>query len=329
MQNALISVIIPVYKVEKYLDRCVLSVVNQTYKNLEIILVDDGSPDNSPKMCDEWAKKDKRIKVIHKQNGGVSVARNDGLKMATGDYIAFVDSDDWIEPTMYEEMLNLAISENADLTFCGIQEVRSDGSIYKYNELSLEKLREKDLKYFLINARSGYDMLGVFGGICRILFKSSNAKNNKFDKNLKHGEDLCYLLKIFEVAERISVCKKCFYNYFKNEESVCNTINNTYFENATKLHKWLLNFIKERNLDYRYLLNHLHLYRNVINRAGRKSFVAEMKNLSKTDELLKECFNLKNYRKIQKLEIGFKQKVRNFLMYHKMWRLFKILANKK
>ena len=105
-----ISVIVPVYKVEKYLDRCIESIVNQTYKALEIILVDDGSPDNCPEMCDNWAKKDNRITVIHKENGGVSSARNAGIGIATGKYIHFVDSDDWLElnayKTIMEEVLN-------------------------------------------------------------------------------------------------------------------------------------------------------------------------------------------------------------------------------
>ena len=103
--NQLISVIVPVYKVEQYLDRCVQSVVNQTYKNLEIILVDDGSPDNCPAMCDAWAEKDSRIRVNHKENGGVSSARNTGLDTATGDYITFVEADDWIESDMLEFLL--------------------------------------------------------------------------------------------------------------------------------------------------------------------------------------------------------------------------------
>ena len=102
-----ISVIIPVYGVENYLDRCVKSVVNQTYKNLEIILVDDGSPDNCPRMCDEWALRDHRIRTVHRENGGQSCARNTGLSVATGDYIAFIDSDDWIVEDTYEYCLKL------------------------------------------------------------------------------------------------------------------------------------------------------------------------------------------------------------------------------
>ena len=95
-QNELISVIVPVFKVEKYLDRCVQSIVDQTYRNLEIILVDDGSPDNCPAMCDAWAEKDNRVKVIHKKNGGLSDARNAGMAIATGELMGFVDSDDYI-----------------------------------------------------------------------------------------------------------------------------------------------------------------------------------------------------------------------------------------
>ena len=100
MVSGLVTVVIPVYNVEAYLDRCVQSVVNQTYKNLEIILIDDGSPDNCPAMCDAWAQKDKRIKVVHKENAGLGYARNTGIEHATGEYICFFDSDDYVAPTL-------------------------------------------------------------------------------------------------------------------------------------------------------------------------------------------------------------------------------------
>ena len=116
----LISVIVPIYKVEAYLDECVQSIISQTHKQLEIILVDDGSPDGCPAMCDAWAEKDSRIRVIHKENGGLSDARNVGIDAATGDYIAFVDSDDWIVPEMYEKMLAALKKENADICACNI-----------------------------------------------------------------------------------------------------------------------------------------------------------------------------------------------------------------
>lgn len=117
----LISVIVPIYKVEAYLDECVRSIIDQTYPHLEIILVDDGSPDNCPAMCDEWAKKDSRIRVIHKPNGGLSDARNAGIDAATGDYIAFVDSDDFIKPDMLEKLHMALIRADADIAACGIR----------------------------------------------------------------------------------------------------------------------------------------------------------------------------------------------------------------
>ena len=126
-KQPLISIIIPVYKVEKYLEKCVNSVINQTYKNLEIILIDDGSPDDCPAICDKLSKTDKRIKVIHKTNSGVSASRNEGLKIATGEFVAFVDSDDWIDETMYERLINKQQEQNYDLVFCKyIQTVQSN-----------------------------------------------------------------------------------------------------------------------------------------------------------------------------------------------------------
>ncbi len=116
----LISVIVPVYNVEKYLDQCISSIVSQTYRNLEIILVDDGSTDNCPAMCDAWAAKDSRIKVIHKENGGLSDARNAGMAVATGEWISFVDSDDWLAENFYDILLNAAIENAAEIAASGI-----------------------------------------------------------------------------------------------------------------------------------------------------------------------------------------------------------------
>lgn len=126
VDTAKISVIVPVYKVESYLDKCISSIVNQTYANLEIILVDDGSPDNCPAMCDAWAEKDSRIRVIHKPNGGLSDARNAGIVVATGELMAFVDSDDWIAPDMYEYLYQRLTEDNSDIAACGVQMVRED-----------------------------------------------------------------------------------------------------------------------------------------------------------------------------------------------------------
>lgn len=121
--NECISVIIPVYNVEKYLRQCIDSVINQTYKNLEIILIDDASPDNCGKICDEYAEKDSRVKVIHKKNGGAASARNEGLKIATGEYLAFVDSDDFLEVEAYERMVAAIEKNDADVVQCAFRDI--------------------------------------------------------------------------------------------------------------------------------------------------------------------------------------------------------------
>ena len=118
MSKPLLSIIVPVYNVEKYIERCIKSILNQSFTNFELILVDDGSPDNCGKICDEYKKKDSRIKVIHKKNGGLSDARNAGLNIATGKYIGFVDSDDIIHPQMYEKLFNCINKYNSDIVQC-------------------------------------------------------------------------------------------------------------------------------------------------------------------------------------------------------------------
>lgn len=133
--KSLISIIVPIYKVEEYLDECVTSIINQTYANLEIILVDDGSPDSCPRLCDEWAKKDERIRVIHKKNGGLSSARNAGLDVATGEYISFVDSDDFI---------NLDALQNLYNRFQGDEDiVIVSGMIYRYKDGNINALKDE------------------------------------------------------------------------------------------------------------------------------------------------------------------------------------------
>lgn len=131
-ENSCISVIVPVYCVEQYLEKCVSSIVNQTYKNLEIILVDDGSPDNCPQLCDDWQKKDKRIRVIHKENGGLSDARNAGLRASSGELVMFVDSDDWIAPEMAEKMELAMRTYHADMVLCQFAKVFPDGREVKW-----------------------------------------------------------------------------------------------------------------------------------------------------------------------------------------------------
>lgn len=139
-----ISVIMPAYKVEKYLNRCIESILRQTFTDFELIIVDDGSPDNCPAMIDEWAKKDSRIVVIHQENQGLSGARNSGIKIANGEYLTFVDSDDWISDTMLEELFNLITKYDADISICGFIQTNGINNISIDNTNSEEYIYNRD-----------------------------------------------------------------------------------------------------------------------------------------------------------------------------------------
>lgn len=209
----LISVIIPVYNVEQYLARCMESVINQTYKNLEIILVNDGSTDNSGKMCDEYAGKDSRIKVIHKENGGASTARNVGLSIAQGEYIGFVDSDDWIERDMYEYLLRILHDTSSDISACYFDRV---GSMKEQKRIvlsseDLKVLRHGEIEPFFYRLNGEPSFYAVWN----CLFKKSIALRTRFLEG-KITEDLYYIFQTYNYAEKIVVSNMIKYHYFVN-----------------------------------------------------------------------------------------------------------------
>ena len=212
--DALISVIVPVYKVEPYLDRCVQSIVDQSYRNLEIILVDDGSPDACPAMCDAWAEKDPRIRVIHKENGGLSDARNTGMAVATGDYISYIDSDDWIAPEMLERLAAAIERDDSDIAACTVEMVWADGTPSRLltvkenrilNPLEAEKalLEESLLKqpvwYKLYRRLFAEDLLFPVG---------------------KFHEDVFWSYQAVGRARRVSVIDYVGYFYFQRQGSI-------------------------------------------------------------------------------------------------------------
>ncbi len=197
--NPKISVIVPVYKVEKYLDKCVSSIVGQTYENLEIILVDDGSPDNCPQMCDVWAQKDERIKVIHKTNGGLSDARNAGLNIATGDYIGFIDSDDWIEPDMYHILMKNALDYDADISRCGIfvdEEMTGGQDIHS----EFQELKILDNTEYLKGLVMGGYIRGV---VWNKIYKRETVGDFRFSIDDGASEDIMFNNRI---SSNVNVC---------------------------------------------------------------------------------------------------------------------------
>lgn len=205
-----ISIIVPVYNAEKYLKQCVESLMDQTYKNLEILLINDGSKDNSLAICKKYAEVDSRIKVFDKQNSGVSATRNFGLDNATGDYVMFVDSDDYIDLDMCEQMIASATQSDSDVVVCGIKYV-VDGKEVENKEINLENaFVKKELQHFI----SGKDM--VIGSACRQLIKKALLKDIRFNIQISIKEDLIFTLEVLQKSQIVSYAPNVFYLYRGN-----------------------------------------------------------------------------------------------------------------
>ncbi len=211
----IISVIIPVYKVEKYMDKCIQSVVNQTYKDLEVILVDDGSPDSCPRKCDEWGKEDQRIRVLHKKNGGLSDARNRGIDIASGEYIAFVDSDDWIAPTMFEQMYQKISENDADMAICRYKKIFDDGHS--------EECAPFGKADRVLDTRDALTLLledsVITSHVWRKLYKRELITPNLFPVG-KYYEDVFIMPELIMKSKKVVCMNEVFYYYRQNNDGI-------------------------------------------------------------------------------------------------------------
>lgn len=217
MLNNLISVIVPVYNVEKYLRKCLDSIINQTFSNFEVILVDDGSTDMSGSICDEYVKKDVRFRVIHRENGGLSAARNSGLLAAKGTYLNFIDSDDWIRAELLEQLINLLESHEADISKCNFFSDEKD-NLNEQEEIRCYTSREYMIRYF--NAKS--DSNSYF---CGKLFKRNLFDNQCFPVG-KTCEDMFLMPQIIKNATKIVVTNQKYYFYYQRPNSITNNPEN-------------------------------------------------------------------------------------------------------
>ncbi len=232
-----IYVIVPVYNVEAYLRRCVDSILAQTYKNLQLILVDDGSSDGSPAICDEYAKKDDRIYVIHKENGGVSSARNIAMQYAQksggGGYITFVDSDDWVHPEYLEALhKGITLTDDIDMSICSFVRVTECADTVAY----------QSLEWYVFPAHKMEDKKCA-REIWRKLYRTECLRDSYFDEKLIYGEDTYFILDLI-VREKVKVCaltENAYYNYFQRTESAVHSLktNSRWGENLLYIEKYL------------------------------------------------------------------------------------------
>lgn len=230
INEPLISVIIPVYKVESYLETCMESVLGQTYTNLEIILVDDGSPDKCPILCDEYAKKDERVLVIHKQNGGLASARNAGLDIASGQLVSFIDSDDWIENETYEKVIHLYKKTSAEIIMFDI--IKTDGTVF-FDRYNLTKKFDATVEAEEVVKDILLDKVG--SEVVKAVYDIACWHNVRFPQGRLY-EDIPTTYRAFENAKRVAIIDEALYKYRVNKESI------SYTPNPLKAYHFYLGF---------------------------------------------------------------------------------------
>lgn len=257
MNNPKISIISPVYNVEKYICRCVDSIIAQTFTDWELILVDDGSPDTSGTICDQYASQDSRIRVIHKQNGGVSAARQTGLDASQGEYVIHADPDDWVEPTMLEELYAKAKAEDADMVICDYYTNSGDSQSY------IRQLVSEDPYTTMRRILCGEGVLGALWNklIKRFVFLENNIR---FYPNINFCEDLLVCVQILKNCEiKIAYHNRALYHYYINAQSITCTPKRELFINKMCFENVVLKILNDNNqieiLD-RFILRRLQSY---------------------------------------------------------------------
>ena len=293
----------PVYNAEKYVERCIKSILNQTIQNFEIIIVNDGSTDLSPVICDEYASKDDRIRVIHKENEGVSVARNTALDIAKGKYIEFVDVDDFLDESTLEILYNNAERNNSDVVVFGINKL----VIRNEKILSFKKVNVKpgvfDLKSFMIF----YDVYmpnAIIGASWNKLYRKSllDGYNIRYDENLKNNEDTFFNYLVFEKCDTISVESNVFYNYVDENSNSASKKHKNFFEVYKKTYIRAIEFLENtdslhNNICFQntYFLNLIvDVLYNIVshNKRPYKEKISDLRDKI-NDNIVKEA--LKNY----------------------------------
>ena len=316
-----LSVIIPAYNTEKFLVKCVDSVVNQTYKNIEIIIVDDGSRDNTPQICDELASKYNNIKVIHKENQGTCKAREAGVNAATGEYIAFIDSDDYIDLTAYEKLIKVLEENDCDMVQFGYYRVDTNGKIISEHRRDAVKF---DNAYGAFKHFASVILRDITMLVDKI-YKRSLFENLQWPENIAYAEDYCTDTQLFAKVQKFMAIDNIFYYYVNNPASVTHQvlIDKSKILDLIKADKFTADFTAEAMPKClpEILYYSIHLYFNMIihqisaDEQGTKELIMQCeKNLTSNYNRMKAELKRQN-RKLY-IKIGFKQKIYLWLLIH-------------
>ena len=298
-----LSIIIPCYNSEKYLARCLQSIIKQTYRNIEIIVVNDGSSDGSENVIKEFMNIDDRIKYIYKENSGVSDARNEGLKIATGELVTFVDSDDEILENMYETLINVMVSNAADIVHCSYTRLDKNGTKHVGNTQEMHEHNHVEGMTHLLQG----DLFTA--SPCNKIYKREIVESLRFDKRFKINEDVLFNYYAFKNAKKSIYIDSCFYIYHVEETSACK--NTAKMKNAEDCYL-VSQIMQEESIgqayeelaSIRFLNNKLNLYRVYENYAEKK----DRKRIKELKQSIKED--------MKKLQLGKNQKISAFLIVY-------------
>ncbi|WP_442594306.1 glycosyltransferase family 2 protein [Neobacillus sp. D3-1R] len=332
-----ISVVVPVYNVENYLRRCIDSILKQSFQDFEIILINDGSLDNSGKICDEYSQKDTRIKVIHKKNARVSAARNDGIKLARGKYVSFIDSDDWIESDMYKEMINKAEKLDLDLIMCDFKKKSTDFEDKRTQPIRAGYYSKSDIRNELFKCLIMFEDIQlpptISNWVC--LYKLELLKTHQlyYDEEIHYCEDSLFGSKVMYHAGSFYYLKNHhYYNYFYNPNSTTNTYNEKKWNSYLKINERLINFFgKSTEYDFsrQIKINMLFFTLNALSQI-KYSHIDAVERLNMTRKIMYHPKVSDLFKDFKLPNVSWKMKVIVLLIKFKLVRVYSlILKNNK
>ena len=317
MEKDLISIVVPVYNVEKYLSRCIDSILNQTYEKWEAIFVNDGSKDNSLEILKKYQNKDKRIKIVNKKNEGSGIARNIGIEQSKGEYLAFLDSDDWYEKNFLEKLYNNLKENNSDVSMCNPRMTYDDSqknkniNVYHFDSIELNKNPEKIL---------GILAMPVIWN--KLYKKKLIMKNNIKFPNYSFSEDVEFLYKVFLYVDKVSKVEEYLYNYYQRDNSETKKIKRESIEQVYKVIENIESYVKNNFIDklgifYQYKIQFIYSVSQIL--------------LSRTtgDKKLKSLINQNNNLMVKNIKIKNIIKNKKVLIYYFVIKLNKILGFSK
>lgn len=336
MNRVIVSVVIPVYKVEAYIERCVKSVLNQSMKDLEVILVDDGSPDHCPEICDEYANQDDRVKVIHKTNGGLASARNSGMKIASGKYLFFLDSDDWLEADGLEILYKKAeeyqvdfvryrairtgwpgLNENAP---CYVEKVRELEEGYYDKDKILEKVYPRLLATSQLTMGA---IVGAWGSLYSLDFLNKN--HLRFYEEVKFSEDLIFSANVVRAASSFYfINQPGIYHYYYNPNSISKSFRPERWESCKSLIRLCeKDFARDQEYDFSNQLQYLRWFCIMLGLNERRFIADKRQREQYCKELIMDDIVQNTKLSFDILDVGWKQKI---LMLFIHWRISWVIA---